>query len=1022
MRSFKSVVLLALSSLPLLALSPNLVISHVYGGGNNSGAKWQNDFVVIFNRSNSSVSLSGMSVQYASATGTGNFSANLVASLSGTLAAGQYYLVQLAGGTTNGDPIPVTPDATGTTNLSGTAGKVILANTTTGIACNGGSTPCSSAQLAQIVDLVGYGSANFFEGAVAQTLSNTSWLVRKNGGCTETDNNSADFEVVTSGVIPNTATALSPCGATTPVLSINDVSQVEGDAGTTNFVFTVSLSSPAGTGGVTFDIATADGTATVLGPDYVAQSLTGQTIAAGNSSYNFTVVVNGDVVVEPNETFFVNVTNVTGATVGDGQGQGTILNDDFTLTKISVIQGSGNTSPLNGAAVATRGIVTAVASNAFYIQDPAPDADPNTSEGIVVFTGSAPPAAAAVGNLVQVTGTVTEFIPGADPNSPSITEILPTLTSVISSGNPLPSPVVISSLTAAGGTSQLEKYEGMRVQVNSLTVVAPTDGSVNEVNATSSSTGVFYGVLTGTAMPFREAGIEVFDPKPVCAAGASCVIPTFDANPERLRVSSRGITGVSAVEVGTGNVLTNLVGVLSYGFRTYTILPTAAPTVGGTPVTAAPVPAPGAGTVTVAAMNVERLFDDVSPGDVVPTNAAFTKRLGKISNTIVNFLRAPDVVALEEVENLNTLQQLANRLNSDAPAAGYVPYLFEGNDPGGIDVGFLVKNTVQVGEVVQLGLSTQYANPCNGAQETLNDRPPLRLRGSAVKNGQVLNFTVFVNHLRSLNGIDDATATSCAPGFTNGSRVRAKRAAQADFLAGEIQNELTANPAAKIVAVGDFNAFEVNDGYVDVLGGIIGTPALATQVVTTTLDPSYPNLTNMLSLLPGTQRYSYVFDGNHQTLDHVLLNPAALAQVVGGGYGRVNADFPESLRNDGNRPERYSDHDPAIVFLTTATNVTASTTLVRSGSYYNRTALTATSTLTITNKTATPIAGPIQVAITGLPSGVTITNASANQGAAYLYNLAGPLNPGQSATVTLNFSMGVLQAISYAVNVFTGTL
>jgi hypothetical protein len=84
--------------------------------------------------------------------------------------------------------------------------------------------------------------------------------------------------------------------------------------------------------------------------------------------------------------------------------------------------------------------------------------------------------------------------------------------------------------------------------------------------------------------------------------------------------------------------------------------------------------------------------------------------------------------------------------------------------------------------------------------------------------------------------------------------------------------------------------------------------------------------------------------------------------------------------------------------------------------------LTATSTLTITNNSASPIAGPIQVAINGLPSGVTITNASANQGAAYIYNLAGPLNPGQSATVTLNFSMSVLQAISYAVNVFSGTL
>lgn len=135
-----------------------------------------------------------------------------------------------------------------------------------------------------------------------------------------TNNNSSnniridDFSVQGNPVLPN--------------LSINDVSQNEGNSGTTNLNFTVSLSSPAPAGGVTFDIATADGTATVAGNDYAANSLTAQTISAGNSTYSFTVAVNGDTTVEINETFFVNVTNVTGATVTDGQGQGTIDNDD----------------------------------------------------------------------------------------------------------------------------------------------------------------------------------------------------------------------------------------------------------------------------------------------------------------------------------------------------------------------------------------------------------------------------------------------------------------------------------------------------------------------------------------------------------------------------------------------------------------------------------------------------------------------------------------------------------------------
>ncbi|HEX9407861.1 MAG TPA: lamin tail domain-containing protein, partial [Thermoanaerobaculia bacterium] len=75
------------------ATSPDIVISQVYGGGGNSSATFRNDFVEVFNRSGSAVSLTGYSIQYASATGTGTFASNGVVALSGTLAAGQYYLV-----------------------------------------------------------------------------------------------------------------------------------------------------------------------------------------------------------------------------------------------------------------------------------------------------------------------------------------------------------------------------------------------------------------------------------------------------------------------------------------------------------------------------------------------------------------------------------------------------------------------------------------------------------------------------------------------------------------------------------------------------------------------------------------------------------------------------------------------------------------------------------------------------------------------------------------------------------------
>ena len=134
-----------------------------------------------------------------------------------------------------------------------------------------------------------------------------------------------------------------------PSLSINDVARAEGNAGTTSFTFTVSLSAPA-PAAVSFNIATADGTATAASGDYVAKALTAQTIPAGSSSYTFPVTVNGDTLIESTETFFVNVTNVSGATVAKGQGTGTIQNDDQPTAGIYVVgvsQAEGNAGTTN---------------------------------------------------------------------------------------------------------------------------------------------------------------------------------------------------------------------------------------------------------------------------------------------------------------------------------------------------------------------------------------------------------------------------------------------------------------------------------------------------------------------------------------------------------------------------------------------------------------------------------------------------------------------------------------------------
>lgn len=143
-------------------------------------------------------------------------------------------------------------------------------------------------------------------------------LLRRCGACL------ALAAALALGVVPGRALSL-------PELTINNVSAAEGQSGSTLFTFIVSLSAPAGVGGVTFDIATADHTATSADYDYLALSLTGQTIPAGASTASFAVSVNGDVKFELDETFLVNVSNVAGAVVTDGQGTGTILNDDAVV-------------------------------------------------------------------------------------------------------------------------------------------------------------------------------------------------------------------------------------------------------------------------------------------------------------------------------------------------------------------------------------------------------------------------------------------------------------------------------------------------------------------------------------------------------------------------------------------------------------------------------------------------------------------------------------------------------------------
>lgn len=879
------------------ANTSGVVISQVYGGGGNAGSTFKNDFIEIFNAGSAIVSLNGWSVQYSSAAGT----TWQVTSLSGLLAPGEYYLIQESQGAGGTTALP-TPNATGNIAMSATAGKVALVSSTTALT---GSCPVGGAT---VIDFIGYGTgvsgASCFEGtAAAPTLTNTTANLRKLNGAQDTDNNSVDFAVGA----PNPRN--QPVGTTNPsgAGSASPASVVQG--GTTLLTVLVTPgANPTSTGlVVTGDLSSIGGSAT----EPFFNDGTNGDVTAGDTTFSFSTVVAINT-TPGSKSLPISISDDQGRT-GSATIILTVTNAPLNLS-IHDIQGPGDTSPVAGKLVSTTGIVTAVVSNGFFIQNPdnAVDADPNTSEGIFVFTSSRPAAPAVVGNFVQVTGTVAEFIPSSDPNSPSSTEIQGPSTTLISTGNPLPASITLTAADTdpAGPIDQLEKYEGMRVHIDVMSVTGPTDGNLSEANATSTSNGVFFGVIAGIPQPFREPGIQLPDPLP---AGAAPTVTRWDTNPEIIRVNTAVQSGSNVLDVTTGATVTNLTGPLDFNSRFYSILtdPNTATATGN--VSATPVPVVASNELTIANFNMEHFYDTVDdPGtsDVKLTPTAFANRLNKASLAIRNVMNMPDIIGIEEMEHLTTLQALSAKISADAIAAGqpdpqYQTFLFEGNDISGINTALLVKSTINVISVDQVGKDTTFIQP-DGTSALLNDRPPLVMVATASQpnSDTSLPFTMVVNHLRSLLSEDDPV---------DGPRVRAKREAQAEFLANLLQTHQAAGE--NVISVCDCNAFEFNDGYVDVIGAILGHPVPAAQVVLASPDLVDPDFTDLITTLPHDQQYSYDFNGSHQVLDHVVVNQTMMASFSRYAVARNDADFPEVFRSDPTRPERVSDHDMPVAYF-----------------------------------------------------------------------------------------------------------
>ncbi|HEV7699949.1 MAG TPA: endonuclease/exonuclease/phosphatase family protein [Pyrinomonadaceae bacterium] len=583
---------------------------------------------------------------------------------------------------------------------------------------------------------------------------------------------------------------------------------------------------------------------------------------------------------------------------------------------IAEVQGDKAKSPLENQQVKVHGIVTALNRNGFFMQSPddKTDGNPATSEGVYVYIGQNGSFGGAVGDMVEVTATVQEFIPRTESFGLTITELGKAIAKTLSSKNALPAPITLTTNDLIpNNLVALEKYEGMRVKVDTLVVTGPTGGRTNDKTGIATSDGVFFGTLAGVARPTREAGVEVF-----VGLGLKLpqTIPLFDTNPEMLRIDSDALTGSKAIDVTAGATLKNLIGVIDYSYRHYTLLVDAAtpPTVEGNKAFT-PVSSSGERELTIGSFNIENFFDDEQNSEVnketMLSKEYFQKRLNKASLAIRKVLSMPDVLGVEEVENLKVLKKLAAKINADAVAAGladpkYEAYLEDGNDIRGIDSGFLVKSTkVKVIDTKQLAKDVNLDFKEAAGDAKLFDRPPFMIRVQAIdaKSSDPLAVTVIVNHLKSYLGIDSEK---------DGPRVREKRKQEAEWLANFVAERAKADPNERMLVCGDFNAFLYNDGYNDLIGTLKGKPD---QKVTNPSKVIATGLFDLADFIAPANKYSYVHDGSTQVLDHILVNKKLSDSLSKFGYARVDADFPVAWSSDDTRPERLSDHDAPVAFF-----------------------------------------------------------------------------------------------------------
>jgi predicted extracellular nuclease len=856
------------------APSPDVVISQVYGGGGNAGATHRNDFVELFNRGSSPVSLAGWSVQYGSATSaTGAWSGKT--SLTGAIAPGEHYLVQEGAGAGNGVALPA-PDASGSIAMSAASGRVALTDTTATLAC---ANACAGT--AAVRDFTGYGAAPDYEGAgPAPTLTNSTADLRAAGGCVDSDDNAADFASGTPSP-RNSASARVNCEAprVTSTNPPNGGADVPLDG---NLEVTFSQPVDAGPGAFSLQCTTSGA----------------HTLAVSGGPETFTLDPQEDFARGETCTLTVHAADVSDRDTGAhpaGDSSTTFGTVGLEL-RIHDIQGAAHISPHAGDRVSfVPGVVTAVSRTGFWFQDTEADADERTSEGLFVFTRSAPAAAVVPGAAVKVSGRVSEFRGAA--SGLSTTEIVDPLVTVDGTGTVAPTivgrggrvpPAQTIEDDASGdveaqsafdpeqdGIDFHESLEGMLVQINDAVAVGPS---------------VAFGEIPVVA----DGGA---DARPRTNRGG-VVVTAQDFNPERLMLDDVIAPTPTAVDVRDGLGTVRAVVDYSFGNFKYEVTETPQRTSGGLEreVTAAP----RADQLAIASFNVENL----DPGDG-------PAKFDKLAAILVHNLRAPDLVAVEEIQDNDgpgTAPSTDASATWDLLIAAIVAqggpryeyrqidpaYGTDGGEPGGnIRQGFLLRTDRGLAFVDRPGgtatTATDEDASRRGAQLTFspgriqpqdpafdNSRKPLA--GEFRWKGRPL--FVIANHFNSKGGDDPLFGRRQPP--VRSSEVQ--RHQQATIVNAFVRDLQRADPLANIVVLGDLNDFEFSET-LDILQG--------------------RELVNLFNLLPRAERYSYVFEGNSQVLDQVLVSWPMLLGLPQYDSVHVNSEFHD----------QDSDHDPQVARL-----------------------------------------------------------------------------------------------------------